>query len=100
MKRAVKFAATASQATGSTPDAPPPAVEPDAAVAESDAQVAAIQRALSIAAYGPLVADGVFGAATRDAIVRFQKDRGLPETGEISDTLVVELRAAGALTDE
>jgi peptidoglycan hydrolase-like protein with peptidoglycan-binding domain len=93
-----------SQTTGSLPDAPlPSTVEPDAplpAAIAPDAQVAAIQRALSDAAYGPLVADGVFGTATRDAIVRFQKDRGLPETGEISDTLVVELRAAGALTEE
>jgi peptidoglycan hydrolase-like protein with peptidoglycan-binding domain len=73
----------------------------DAAEAPApDARVAAVQRALSIAAYGPLRADGVFGPQTRDAIARFQKDRGLPPTGEISDSLIVELRAAGALQDE
>ncbi|MGH6925505.1 MAG: peptidoglycan-binding domain-containing protein [Propylenella sp.] len=65
-----------------------------------DARVAAVQRALSIAAYGPLLADGVFGPQTRDAIVRFQQDRGLPPTGEISDALIVEMRAAGALQEE
>jgi peptidoglycan hydrolase-like protein with peptidoglycan-binding domain len=82
-----------SQAADAAPVAEPPAAEPDP-------QVAAIQRALADAAYGPLATDGVYGAATRNAIMRFQKDRGLEMTGEISDTLVVELRAAGALIDE
>jgi peptidoglycan hydrolase-like protein with peptidoglycan-binding domain len=62
-----------------------------------DAQVAAVQAALSRSAYGPLRADGRFGPQTRDAIVRFQTDHALPVTGEISDALVVELRAVGAL---
>jgi peptidoglycan hydrolase-like protein with peptidoglycan-binding domain len=71
----------------------PPAAAPDK-------QVAAVQNALAKAAYGPVRADGVFGRQTRDAIVRFQQDHGLPITGEISDALIVELRAAGALDDE
>jgi peptidoglycan hydrolase-like protein with peptidoglycan-binding domain len=65
-----------------------------------DGQVAAVQDALARAAYGPVTADGVFGRETREAIERFQKDHGLPVTGTISDALVVELRAAGALDDE
>ncbi len=63
-------------------------------------RVTAVQAALSRAAYGPLPVDGVFGPQTRDAIRRFQADHGLPVTGEISDGLIVELRAAGALDAE
>ena len=71
-----------------------------AADAAPDERVAAVQTALSRAAYGQIKADGVFGPQTRDAIIRFQQDHGLPATGEISDALVVELRAAGALESE
>jgi peptidoglycan hydrolase-like protein with peptidoglycan-binding domain len=66
---------------------------------EPDSRVAAVQHALSIAAYGPLQADGVFGPQTREAILRFQRDHSLTPTGDISDGLMVELRAAGALEE-
>lgn len=62
-----------------------------------DPRIAAVQHALSISAYGPVHEDGFLGAQTREAILRFQRDHGLPPTGEISDALMVELRAAGAL---
>ncbi len=71
-----------------------------AAKAEPDDRVAAVQDALARSAYGPVNADGVFGPQTRDAIIRFQRDHGLPLTGAISDALVVELRAAGAIDSE
>jgi len=77
---------SAAPAAPSTPEGLPP-----------DDDVAIVQKALARAAYGPLRTDGVFGPQTRDAIVRFQADHGLPSTGEISDALMVELRAAGAL---
>jgi len=69
-------------------------------VVAPDDRVAAVQDALARSAYGPLTADGVFGPQTRDAIIRFQRDHGLPLTGAISDALVVELRAAGAIDSE
>lgn len=65
-----------------------------------DPLVAAVQRALARAAYGPVEVDGFVGLQTRDAITRFQRDHNLPVTGEISDSLVIELRAAGALDEE
>jgi peptidoglycan hydrolase-like protein with peptidoglycan-binding domain len=74
-------------------DAAPVAVAP----APFDARIAAIQSALAQSAYGPLNADGRYGPQTREAIKRFQIDHSLPATGEISDALVVELRAIGAL---
>ena len=76
------------------------AVAAEAPAALAGSLVAEVQEALSKAAYGPLRADGVFGPQTREAIIRFQQDHGLPITGEINDPLIVELRAAGALGDE
>ena len=67
---------------------------------QPDSRVAEVQAALARSAYGPLTADGVFGPQTSDAIIRFQREHGLPVTGEISDALVVELRSIGALDDE
>lgn len=78
---------------------PPPKEAPADATAVADEQVAAVQRALALSAYGPLQADGVLGPETREAIMRFQRDHDLPVTGEITDALVVELRAAGAMRD-
>jgi peptidoglycan hydrolase-like protein with peptidoglycan-binding domain len=68
--------------------------------AAGDVQIAAVQEALAKAAYGPLHADGFLGRQTREAIMRFQKDHDLPVTGDISDALIVELRAAGALAGD
>lgn len=81
-------------------DMPPVAQQPVATPAEADPQVAAIQRALARAAYGAIVADGIAGSETQDAIRRFQADHNLPVTGEISDALTVELRAAGAMDED
>jgi peptidoglycan hydrolase-like protein with peptidoglycan-binding domain len=96
---------TASVAPPATavPVASPPAdapTHPDTASAPPpDPLVAAVQNALAVAAYGPLSTDGVIGPETRDAIKRFQRDHNLPVTGEISDSLVIELRATGAMRD-
>ena len=52
-----------------------------------------VQRALTEFGYGQLVADGMMGPGTQAAIQRFEKDRKLPVTGQISDRLVRELSA-------
>ena len=77
--------------------APAEKAAPATLPAAPDPMIASIQEALARAAYGPLVADGIPGPDTRQAIIRFQQDHNLPVTGEVSDSLVVELRAAGAL---
>ena len=79
-------------------DAVVDAAQDDNTVA-ADPLVAAVQNALALSAYGPLNADGVVGPDTRAAIMRFQRDHNLPVTGEISDGLIVELRATGAMRD-
>ena len=54
-------------------------------------RVKAVQRALDDFAYGPVSATGVYDADTRAAIERFERSRGLPVTGQISDRLLREL---------
>jgi peptidoglycan hydrolase-like protein with peptidoglycan-binding domain len=77
-----------------------PATAAARAAPQRDQNVAAVQSALSRAAYGPLRADGVFGPQTREAIARFQSDRGLAVTGEIDAALLAKLKEAGALAGE
>ncbi len=72
---------------------------PNNTPAASDPLVVSVQNALALAAYGPLATDGVVGPDTRAAIMRFQRDHNLAVTGEISDGLIVELRATGAMRD-
>jgi peptidoglycan hydrolase-like protein with peptidoglycan-binding domain len=54
-------------------------------------QIMAVQRALSDFGYGQIKATGVFDADTRAAIERFERERKLPVSGQISDQLMREL---------
>jgi hypothetical protein len=54
-------------------------------------RVAAVQRALTEYGYGQLKATGTVGSDTQAAIQRFERERKLPVTGQISDRLVREL---------
>ena len=54
-------------------------------------QVTAVQRALSDFGYGQIKVSGVFDADTKAAIERFERERKLPVTGQISDRLMREL---------
>ena len=56
--------------------------------ADPDPRVEAAQRALHNLGHGPLVADGVFGPATRAAIERFEAAQGLPVTGRLDAATV------------
>jgi peptidoglycan hydrolase-like protein with peptidoglycan-binding domain len=68
--------------------APP---QPVPAPPAPSARIKAVQRALDDFAYGPVSATGAYDADTRAAIERFERSRGLPVTGQISDRLVREL---------
>lgn len=54
-------------------------------------RVLSIQRVLARLGYGPLQLSGIPDPATRSAVERFERDRGLAKSGEISDRLVQEL---------
>ncbi|MEP7029681.1 MAG: peptidoglycan-binding domain-containing protein [Pseudolabrys sp.] len=56
-------------------------------------RVLAIQRALADFGYGQIKSSGNFDPETRAAIEKFERDRRLPVTGQISDRFVRELAA-------
>jgi Putative peptidoglycan binding domain len=56
-------------------------------------RVAAVQRALTEFGYGQLKPTGTVGSDTSAAIQKFERERKLPVTGQISDRLVRELGA-------
>ena len=71
----------------------PPAPIPDTAQSAGARRVAAVQRALTQYGYGQLKATGAVGSDTQAAITKFERDRKLPVTGQMSDRLVKELTA-------
>ncbi|GLH78959.1 peptidoglycan-binding protein [Bradyrhizobium sp. SSBR45G] len=54
-------------------------------------RVAAVQRALTEYGYGQLKPTGMIGSDTLTAIQKFERERKLPVTGQVSDRLVREL---------
>ena len=92
--------ATAGSPLSSTPMTavpPPNAVRPPAPIPPAPVQitgsrrVAAVQRALSENGYGQLRATGTIGADTQAAIQKFERERHMVVTGQMSDRLVREL---------
>lgn len=71
--------------------------------AERRASVRRVQTGLAELAYSPGEINGELNSSTRKAILAFQHDRKLPETGEITDELVAELAKlsgqSGIITD-
>ena len=59
----------------------------------SSRRAANVQRALTKYGYGQLKPTGTVGPDTQAAIQKFERDRKLPVTGQISDRLVRELSA-------
>ncbi|MGJ4891143.1 peptidoglycan-binding domain-containing protein [Bradyrhizobium sp. HKCCYLRH3099] len=54
-------------------------------------RIAAVQRALTEYGYGQLKPTGMIGSDTQAAIQKFERERKLPVTGQLSDRLVREL---------
>ena len=84
------------KATGAAPVAPsnalrPPAPIPAHAELSGPRRVAAVQRTLTEYGYGQLKPTGIAGTDTQAAIARFERERKLPVTGQVSDRLVREL---------
>ena len=78
--------------TASAPSAPPAARrDPIAELIAPSPRVVAVQRALSDFGYGQIKPTGTYDAPTRAAIEKFERDRKLPVTGQISDRFVREL---------
>jgi hypothetical protein len=71
----------------------PPAPIPASSQSAGARRVASVQRALTEYGYGQLKPTGAVGAETQAAITKFERDRKLPVTGQMSDRLVRELTA-------
>ena len=56
-------------------------------------RVASVQRALTQYGYGQLKPTGTIGSDTQAALSKFERDRKLPVTGQMSDRVVKELTA-------
>ena len=83
-------AAAASSTAIVRPPAPVPVATPHTAAGR---KIAAVQRALTEYGYGQLKPTGLIGSDTQAAITKFERDRKLPVTGQMSDRLVRELSA-------
>jgi hypothetical protein len=68
-----------------------PRAQPVAAQSGGARRIAAVQRALTDYGYGQLKPTGMVGPDTQAAIQRFERERKLPVTGQVSDRLVREL---------
>jgi peptidoglycan hydrolase-like protein with peptidoglycan-binding domain len=82
--------ATTGAATAASDPAPQ---DPIAKLIAPSKRVTSIQRALADFGYGQIKATGQFDPETKTAIEKFERDRKLPVTGQISDRLVRELAA-------
>ena len=71
----------------------PPAPIPATAQSAGARRVAAVQRTLTQYGYGQLKPTGAVGSDTQAAIAKFERERKLPVTGQMSDRLVRELTA-------
>jgi len=80
----VRRARAKTDITGSIP----PSVE-----SQRSSRVLTVQRILARLGYGPVRLNGTHDTATRASIERFERDRNLPPSGEITDRLIRELAA-------
>jgi hypothetical protein len=89
--------ATSAPATTQSVQRPPAAIphagksDPLGDLITNTRRVAAVQRALTEYGYGQLKPTGNVGSDTSAAIQRFERERKLPVTGQMSDRLVQEL---------
>jgi Putative peptidoglycan binding domain len=92
VKSTVPAAVAAAPSNVARPPAPIPA-RSETAHSSAARRIAGVQRALTEYGYGQLKPTGTIGADTQAAITKFERDRKLPVTGQMSDRLVRELTA-------
>lgn len=90
------IASTAKPAALSAPQRLPGAIpasrsDPVGDLIVSTRRIAAVQRALTEFGYGQIKPTGVIGADTQAAIQKFERDRKMPVTGNLSDRLIRDL---------
>ena len=80
-------------ASNAKPVPPAPVTDPIAKLIPPSKRITAVQRALSDFGYGQIKVTGVVDPETRAALEKFERDRRLPPTGQMSDRVVRELAA-------
>ena len=80
---------TPKPATVPVPPSPPS--DPIAKLIAPSKKILAVQRALADFGYGQIKPTGVLDPETRAAVEKFERDRRMPVTGQISDRFVREL---------
>ena len=65
----------------------------------NETRISTLQEALANLGFGPVKIDGQLSQETKEAIEKFEQNRGLPVTGEPSETVLNELRNIGGLTN-
>jgi peptidoglycan hydrolase-like protein with peptidoglycan-binding domain len=88
---ASRAAARAAGAAAARPAAAPARSDPIAEVLAPSSRVLALQRALAEFGYAQIKPTGVVDPETRAAIERFERERKLPVTGQVSDRVTREL---------
>jgi Putative peptidoglycan binding domain len=89
----VKATGTAPAAASNVARPPAPIPSRETTQSTGSRRVAAVQRALTEYGYGQLKPTGTIGADTQAAIQKFERERKIPVTGQMSDRLVRELTA-------
>jgi peptidoglycan hydrolase-like protein with peptidoglycan-binding domain len=88
---AQKPIAPAAPAPAPHPGLMPAAVPPEPLTGSIEGRTQRVQRALNVAGYGPIRADGRLDDRTAEAIRKFEVEHGLPSTGRVSDRLIAAL---------
>jgi peptidoglycan hydrolase-like protein with peptidoglycan-binding domain len=92
--RAIKTSLIRSRpATAARPQNQPARPDPIAEYLAPSRQVIAVQRVLSEFGYGQIKPTGLIDSETQSAIERFERERRLPVTGQLSHRVVRELAA-------
>jgi phage tail tape-measure protein len=84
-----------TDAKGRPPSNPNSAYNKSSAPAASDDTVRSAQSALNAQGYDAGSVDGQYGPATRNALLKFQADKGLPQTGALDSATLSALRNNG-----
>lgn len=79
---------------------PPAAIVQTASLSADNRPVLATQRALNRVGAGPVKTDGRFGEETRAALERFERERRIPVTRDLSPRTLRELAAASGMRIE
>ena len=88
----IRYTRQINDALNMTEVMPAPVVKPQRlAAAKPVDTVTRVQVGLAQLGYEPGAINGELGQETRAAILRFERDRGIAPTGDISSTLIVEL---------